>query len=66
VCVCVSLLVAYVILTRPAQIDSTGRIIGFAEKPKGDALKAWAVDTTILGLSPMQARALFGTRPARD
>ena len=32
------------------KIDGTGRIIDFAEKPKGDALKAMAVDTTILGL----------------
>ena len=47
------------VCARPAfQIDGTGRIIGFAEKPKGDALKAWAVDTTILGLSPMQAKEL--------
>lgn len=38
------------------QIDATGRIIGFAEKPKGEALKAWAVDTTILGLTKEQAR----------
>jgi len=37
------------------KIDATGRITGFAEKPKGDALKAWAVDTTILGLNAMQA-----------
>ena len=52
----------------PTQIDATGRIIGFAEKPKGDALKAWAVDTTILGLSPVQARPqrrlLFCVLPA--
>ena len=39
----------------PPQIDGTGRITGFAEKPKGDALKAWAVDTTVLGLTPAQA-----------
>lgn len=34
------------------KIDDTGRIIDFAEKPKGDALKAMMVDTTILGLDP--------------
>lgn len=39
------------------QIDATGRIVGFAEKPKGDALKAWAVDTTILGLTKEEAQA---------
>ena len=32
------------------KIDDTGRITEFAEKPKGEALKAMAVDTTILGL----------------
>jgi hypothetical protein len=32
------------------KIDDTGRIVEFAEKPKGDALKAMQVDTTILGL----------------
>jgi glucose-1-phosphate adenylyltransferase len=32
------------------KIDDTGRIIDFAEKPKGDALKAMEVDTTVLGL----------------
>merc|ERR1719382_907050 len=36
--------------------DSTGRIVEFAEKPKGDALKAMQVDTTLLGLSPAQAK----------
>lgn len=34
------------------KIDDTGRIINFAEKPKGDALKAMRVDTSILGLDP--------------
>ena len=34
------------------KIDDTGRIIDFAEKPKGDALRAMSVDTTILGLDP--------------
>lgn len=28
----------------------SGRIVEFAEKPKGDALKKMQVDTTILGL----------------
>lgn len=32
------------------KIDGTGRITEFAEKPKGDALKAMQVDTTVLGL----------------
>ena len=32
------------------KIDDTGRIVEFAEKPKGDALHAMRVDTTILGL----------------
>ncbi|KAK3282885.1 hypothetical protein CYMTET_9397 [Cymbomonas tetramitiformis] len=37
------------------KIDDTGRIIDFAEKPEGDALKAMAVDTTILGLDAERA-----------
>eukprot|EP00951_Prasinocladus_malaysianus_P022884 scaffold193032_cov51-Prasinocladus_malaysianus.AAC.1 len=32
------------------KIDGTGRITEFAEKPKGDALKAMKIDTTVLGL----------------
>ncbi|KAF9594593.1 hypothetical protein IFM89_034215 [Coptis chinensis] len=32
------------------KIDEEGRIIEFAEKPKGEQLKAMKVDTTILGL----------------
>lgn len=32
------------------KIDETGKVIDFAEKPKGDALKAMKVDTTILGV----------------
>ena len=35
--------------------DSTGRIIEFSEKPKGDALEAMKVDTTELGLSAEEA-----------
>ncbi len=39
--------------------DSTGRIIEFSEKPKGDALEAMKVDTTELGLNAEEA----GKRP---
>jgi glucose-1-phosphate adenylyltransferase len=38
------------------KIDDTGRILDFSEKPKGDALKQMAVDTTILGLDAEQAK----------
>ncbi|CDN12147.1 Glucose-1-phosphate adenylyltransferase [Richelia intracellularis] len=38
------------------KIDDAGRVIDFSEKPKGEALKQMAVDTTILGLSPEQAQ----------
>ena len=34
------------------KIDDTGRILDFSEKPKGEALKAMQVDTTVLGLDP--------------
>ncbi|XP_047328425.1 glucose-1-phosphate adenylyltransferase large subunit, chloroplastic/amyloplastic-like [Impatiens glandulifera] len=37
------------------KIDETGRIIQFAEKPKGPALKDMKVDTSILGLSEEDA-----------
>lgn len=37
------------------KIDSHGRVIDFSEKPKGEALKAMQVDTSILGLTPQQA-----------
>ncbi|MBF2006189.1 glucose-1-phosphate adenylyltransferase [Chlorogloeopsis fritschii PCC 9212] len=37
------------------KIDQSGRVIDFSEKPKGDALKKMAVDTTILGLDKSQA-----------
>jgi len=37
------------------KIDDTGRVIDFSEKPKGDALKQMAVDTTTLGLMPAEA-----------
>ena len=32
------------------KIDDSGRIVDFAEKPKGAALDAMRVDTTVLGL----------------
>jgi glucose-1-phosphate adenylyltransferase len=38
------------------KIDQEGRIVDFSEKPKGDALSAMAVDTTILGLSSEEAK----------
>ena len=38
------------------KIDATGRINDFAEKPKGAALEDMRVDTTILGLSPGEAK----------
>ncbi|KAI3464927.1 hypothetical protein Pfo_021590 [Paulownia fortunei] len=37
------------------KIDETGRIIQFAEKPKGSALKSMQVDTSLLGLSHQEA-----------
>jgi glucose-1-phosphate adenylyltransferase len=38
------------------KIDGSGRVVDFSEKPKGDALKAMQVDTTVLGLSPEEAK----------
>ncbi|HEY9665862.1 MAG TPA: glucose-1-phosphate adenylyltransferase [Coleofasciculaceae cyanobacterium] len=38
------------------KIDSSGRVIDFSEKPKGDALKKMQVDTTVLGLDAEQAK----------
>ena len=38
------------------KIDKKGRVTAFSEKPKGDALKQMAVDTTILGLAPEKAK----------
>ncbi|MBD1859196.1 MULTISPECIES: glucose-1-phosphate adenylyltransferase [Leptolyngbya] len=38
------------------KIDDSGRVVDFSEKPKGDALKAMQVDTTVLGLSPEEAK----------
>jgi glucose-1-phosphate adenylyltransferase len=37
------------------KIDQSGRVIDFSEKPRGEALKAMQVDTTLLGLSPQKA-----------
>jgi glucose-1-phosphate adenylyltransferase len=36
--------------------DNKGRVISFSEKPKGDALKAIRVDTTVLGLPQEKAK----------
>jgi glucose-1-phosphate adenylyltransferase len=36
--------------------DKTGRVMSFSEKPKGDALKAMRVDTTVLGLPVKKAK----------
>lgn len=38
------------------KIDGLGRIIDFAEKPKGEELKNMQVDTSILGLTSEQAK----------
>lgn len=38
------------------KIDQSGRVVSFSEKPKGDDLKAMAVDTTVLGLSSEEAK----------
>jgi glucose-1-phosphate adenylyltransferase len=38
------------------KIDDDGRVVDFSEKPKGDALKAMQVDTTVLGLSSEEAK----------
>ena len=40
------------------KIDASGRIIEFAEKPQGDALKAMQVDTTVLGLDAQKAKEM--------
>ncbi|MGE5218011.1 MAG: glucose-1-phosphate adenylyltransferase [Chloroflexota bacterium] len=37
------------------KIDNRGRVMAFSEKPKGDALKAMRVDTTVLGLAAKDA-----------
>ncbi len=38
------------------KIDANGRVVDFSEKPKGEALRQMQVDTTVLGLTPEQAR----------
>ncbi|MCS6814411.1 MAG: glucose-1-phosphate adenylyltransferase [Cyanobacteria bacterium] len=38
------------------KIDQSGRVTSFSEKPKGEALEAMRVDTTILGLTPEKAK----------
>lgn len=38
------------------KIDANGRVVDFSEKPKGDNLKAMAVDTTVLGLNSEEAQ----------
>ncbi|KAL2476578.1 Glucose-1-phosphate adenylyltransferase small subunit [Abeliophyllum distichum] len=40
------------------KIDEEGRIIEFAEKPKGEQLKSMKVDTTILGLDDERAKEM--------
>ncbi|KAK2984262.1 hypothetical protein RJ640_010221 [Escallonia rubra] len=40
------------------KIDEEGRIVEFAEKPKGEQLKAMKVDTTILGLDEERAKEM--------
>ncbi len=36
--------------------DDSGRVVSFSEKPKGEALTQMQVDTTLLGLTPEQAK----------
>ena len=43
------------------KIDGSGRIVDFAEKPKGEALHAMRVDTTILGLDAERCAPEPGT-----
>jgi glucose-1-phosphate adenylyltransferase len=38
------------------KIDDHGRVVSFSEKPKGDALQAMAVDTTVMGLPKEKAK----------
>jgi glucose-1-phosphate adenylyltransferase len=40
------------------KIDKKGRVTSFSEKPKGEALKAMQVDTSVLGLPAQKAREL--------
>eukprot|EP00798_Chlamydomonas_sp_ICE-L_P007954 gene7954-1170_t len=39
------------------KIDASGRVIDFAEKPKGNALTSMQVDTTVLGVDAATAKA---------
>ena len=47
------------------KVDGDGRIVEFAEKPKGDALRAMRVDTTVLGLGADGAGAHLIARVTR-
>ena len=38
------------------KIDKNGRVVSFSEKPRGDALNAMQVDTTVLGLAADKAK----------
>jgi glucose-1-phosphate adenylyltransferase len=38
------------------KINDSGRVVDFFEKPKGDDLKNMQVDTTVLGLTPEEAK----------
>jgi len=38
------------------KIDKSGRVTAFSEKPEGDALNSMRVDTTVLGLTPDEAK----------
>ena len=38
------------------KLNNSGRVVSFSEKPKGEALKEMQVDTSMLGLSPEQAK----------
>lgn len=38
------------------KIDKSGRVTAFSEKPQGDALNSMRVDTTLLGLTPDEAK----------
>ena len=38
------------------KIDKSGRVTAFSEKPQGDALNSMRVDTTVLGLTPDEAK----------
>ncbi|CAK9195405.1 unnamed protein product [Sphagnum troendelagicum] len=40
------------------KINEKGRVVEFSEKPKGDALKAMQVDTTVLGLDADRAKEM--------